>query len=233
MNSINLIIFDCDGVLLDSQEPINKFEWEYLSDLGLSISLKEFNQIFSGERVLSILERIEKEGYCSLNQSLPLLAQKIEEALLSYLSHYKIKPMAGITKLLKSLLLKKCVASNCFSKLLRALLTSSGLWPYFEPDVFSYEEVGSPKPAPDLFLYAAHKMGEAAQNCLVIEDSVVGVKAAKAAGMNVCGFIGGSHATFLLETQLIAVGALYAFRDMKEVSFFLRDILPSTKFQYS
>jgi HAD superfamily hydrolase (TIGR01509 family) len=227
MSYVNLIIFDCDGVLLDSQKVINKFEWKYLMDLGFFMSLKQFNEEFSGERALSILERLKKENGFSFQQPLPQLAHEIEDALLGHLSTQKVRPISGIKRLLESLVLKKCVASNCFSKLLFVLLTSSGLLPYFNSHVFSYEEVGPPKPEPDLFLYAAHRMGEPIENCLVIEDSVVGVKAAMAAGISVIGFVGGSHTTLLSGPQLIDAGASHVFKHMKELSLFLKENIPS------
>jgi len=227
VSQIKLIIFDCDGVLLDSQKAINKFVWEYLMDLGFFMSLKQFNEEFSGERALSILERLKKENGLSFQQPLPQLARAIEDSLLDHLSTQKVRTIPGIKRLLKNLMLKKCVASNCFSKLLFVLLTSSGLLSYFDSHVFSYEEVGRPKPAPDLFLYAAHRMEEPVENCLVIEDSVVGIKAARAAGMNVIGFIGGSHTTFLSGSQLIDAGASHVFQDMKSVSLFLEENIPN------
>lgn len=228
MSRIKLIIFDCDGVLLDSQKVINKFEWKYLMDLGFFMGLKQFNEEFSGERVLSILERLKKENGFSFQQPLPQLAHAIEDSLLDHLSTRRVRIIPGIKQLLQNLALKKCVASNCFSKLLFVLLTSSKLLPYFESHIFSYEEVGRAKPDPDLFLYAARRMEEPVKNCLVIEDSVVGVKAARAAGMDVIGFVGGSHTTLLSSDQLIDAGASHVFKHMKEVSLFLKESIPNS-----
>ncbi len=149
------------------------------------------------------------------------MGKEIDDRVFVTLSKMKIKPTQGVKEILSYLSLKKCVASNCSSRILKALLKAGGLNIYFGDKVFSADEVKKPKPYPDLFLYAAHQLGEDPANSLVIEDSEVGVKAAVSAGMRVVGFLGGSHITSSDRTKLINAGAEQVFTDMKQLKSLL------------
>lgn len=218
---IKLIIFDFDGVLVDTQQIVNELDWQYLARYGVSISLENFTKRFSGETALSIIERLKTEDHIEFPRNNKTIAKEIDDSAFEALSKMKILPIQGVEEILSHLSLKKCVASNCSSHILKALLKSSGLAPHFEDKVFSADDVKSPKPSPDLFLYAAHKLGEPPQNSLIIEDSEVGVKAAVSAGMTVVGFLGGSHITPSDSLKLIKAGAEQVFTDMKQLNSFL------------
>jgi beta-phosphoglucomutase-like phosphatase (HAD superfamily) len=133
-----------------------------------------------------------------------------------------LQPTGGIFELINHLAIKKCVASSSSLGRLEHSLGLAGLWTYFAPHVFSAMQVKHPKPAPDLFLFAAQQMGVVPAECLVIEDSIAGVKAAKAAGMRVFGYIGGSHCNNEHGTTLMREGAEQVFAHMDQ----LAEVLP-------
>jgi HAD superfamily hydrolase (TIGR01509 family) len=134
----------------------------------------------------------------------------------------ELRAMAGVADLLAEIGLPFCVASNARLAPLRRVLDMTGLLPFFEPHVFGVDLVARPKPAPDLFLHAAARMGAEPVRCLVIEDSETGVRAARAAGMRVLGFHGGGHCYAGYEARLIAAGAFATFDRMADLPGFLR-----------
>ncbi len=111
----------------------------------------------------------------------------------------------------------KCVASSSTFDRIRASLEITGLLRFFEPNIFSANEVPHGKPAPDLFLHAAARMQVKPSDCIVVEDSPAGVAAAAAAGMATIGFVGGSHAVAHLAPQLLAAGACTIIADMRQL----------------
>jgi phosphoglycolate phosphatase len=178
-----LIIFDFDGVLADTQDIINEIEWNYLLQHGMYMTLQVFSKRFTGATVLSIVEALKEEKNIELLENPQQFAKEVNEAILVKLVNQKIKPFQGVKDTLGSLPFKKCVASNCSLRILRTLLSACTLTAYFNGNVFSADMVSRPKPYPDLFLLAARSMGIEPDQCLVIEDSEIGVKAATAAGM--------------------------------------------------
>lgn len=214
---IHLLIFDFDGVLVDTQQIVNDLERQYLMQYGVNISLEKFTQRFSGETAYSVVERLKKENGITFPKDTKSLAKEMDAAVLAGLSKANITPMKGVKDILLNWPFKKCVASNCSSHILTLLLERSGLAPYFQEMVFSATQVERPKPYPDLFLYAAKTLGEEPSHCLVIEDTEVGVKAAVNAGMRVFGFLGGSHITHDDRAKLARAGAELIFTDMKQL----------------
>ena len=225
LNDIKLIIFDFDGVLVDTQQAVNELEWKYLTQHGVNISLENFTERFSGETAQSIVKRLRKEDSLDFPNNDQFIAKEIDDTVLSELSKTKITPIKDIENVLLALPLKKCVASNCSLRILKVLLIASGLTSYFGDNVFSADMVKNPKPYPDLFLYAARKLGEDPSKSLVIEDTEVGVKAAVNAGMRVFGFLGGSHIVHSDEGKLIKAGAEQVLTDMKQ----LNDLLANSQ----
>ncbi|WP_232631929.1 HAD family hydrolase [Methylobacterium sp. Leaf118] len=185
----DLVIFDCDGVLVDS-EPISLATLTRgLNSLGLDLDVETVRARFAGTSMVSIMARIAAddgvrapEGFVEAIKAETLRAFEAE-----------LSAMAGIAEAVRALRLPVCVASSSDPVRLRRSLDLTGLLPLFEGRVFSSAEVARGKPFPDLFLHAAARMGTAPAGCLVIEDSVPGVQAARAAGMRVVGFTGGGH----------------------------------------
>ncbi|BCA54521.1 putative beta-phosphoglucomutase [Nitrospira sp. KM1] len=210
-----LILFDCDGVLIDSEIIANRIEAEELARLGYAITMEEIINRFTGisEQEASKLMRKEYGFLLPENH-----AARVTELILKEF-HASLQPIDGIRETLSALSLPRCVASSSNIDKIRLGLTTTGLIEYFDPRyLFSASMVECGKPAPDLFLLAAGKMGYAPEQCVVIEDSVPGVQAAKAAGMRVFGFSGGTHCNTNHQERLKDHGADLVFADMRRLN---------------
>jgi len=186
---MDLIIFDCDGVLVDSEIVSFEAEAEVFAEIGIAFTAQDLLGRFLGMSSASMFAVIERE------HGLTLPADFAERAAQRTLEAFdqRLKPIPGIAELLAGLPDRKCVASSSEPPRIRHSLSLAGILHHFEPNIFSATQVKHGKPAPDLFLFAAGSMGTAPARCLAIEDSVAGVTAARAAGMTVLGFTGGSH----------------------------------------
>jgi HAD superfamily hydrolase (TIGR01509 family) len=192
MNNSNgkLVIFDCDGVLVDS-EPISfAVLREMLADAGLTFSESWAYENFLGKSMASITAMIATEHSLMLDDdALGAMRKRLYARF-----EAELEPVHGVGDMLAGLPLAHCVASSSQLERIRLCLGKTGLIDYFEPNIFSASMVANGKPAPDLFLHAARSMGFSPRNCIVIEDSPAGIRAAKAAGMTVFAFTGASHA---------------------------------------
>jgi HAD superfamily hydrolase (TIGR01509 family) len=211
-NPFDLIIFDCDGVLVDSELLSCSAVIDCLMRQGIKVDLDTVLDELLGRSPAAIGE------YCArLGRSLPEafyadLQMSVRSAFAAAL-----KPIPGAAAVLKNLRTPYCVASSSDLDRMDQSLRVAGLAALVEGRLFSAEMVRLGKPAPDLFLHAAAGMGAAPGRTLVIEDSVSGVRAGKAAGMTVWGFIGGSHyAARDGHTLLMAAGADWVFDRMAE-----------------
>ncbi|MEV7686722.1 HAD family hydrolase [Streptomyces bungoensis] len=184
----DLVIFDNDGVLVDSEPISNRLLAAYLTELGHPTSYEESIRDYMGSAMHRIHELIlERTG-----QRLPDDFDDVFHARVFAAFERELQAVAGVDGVLEKLAadgVPYCVASSGSHERIRVGHRSAGLGRWFEEDrVFSSQDVGRGKPAPDLFLYAAQRMGVAPQRCLVVEDSPLGVRAAVAAGMDVYGF---------------------------------------------
>lgn len=185
-----LTIFDCDGVLIDSEIISATVTAEILNDEGIAMTAEEVTSRFAG------LASGEMEAILSEETGLPVsgrIKERIQAEFDRRIVHVKAVP--GIGDLLDALDGPRCVGSNADSAYLKRALTSAGLYDRFKPYVFSAGEVGTRKgkPDPNVFLHAAHELGIAPSETIVIEDSFAGVSAAVRAGMRAIGFTGGAH----------------------------------------
>jgi len=206
-----VVIFDCDGVLVDSEVISLGVTRRMLAEAGLSLSDDETRQRFLGRRQDAVLRRVEAE----LGGSLPkdFTGTLSREILASF--ERDLKGVEGVRQAVEGLEARVCVASSSAPERLRFALRVTGYETLFAPNIFSSAEVVRGKPHPDLFLFAARSMGAAPDKCLVIEDSVAGVAAARAAAMKGFGFVGGSHFSGAAQTaELTAAGADLIFDDM-------------------
>ena len=206
-----VVIFDCDGVLVDSEVISLGVTRRMLAEAGLSLSDDETRQRFLGKRQDAVLRRVEAE----LGARLPsdFTGALSREILATF--ERDLKGVEGVRQAVAGLDARVCVASSSAPERLRFALRVTGYEALFAPNIFSSAEVPRGKPHPDLFLFAARSMGAAPENCLVVEDSVAGVAAARAAGMIVFGFVGGSHFSAPAQTEeLTAAGADLIFDDM-------------------
>jgi len=180
-----LIIFDCDGVLVDSEPIANRVFTRALNEIGLALDYGEVCALFIGLSMARCMELIEAElGRPAPAGFLDDLQRRTFEAFRTE----ALQPVPGVPELLEGLRRPYCVASSGEPEKMRTTLGLTGLLPRFEGRIFSAVEVERGKPAPDLFLHAAARMGAAPERCVVVEDSEPGVLAGRAAGMRVVGF---------------------------------------------
>jgi HAD superfamily hydrolase (TIGR01509 family) len=209
-----LTIFDCDGVLIDSEILSAEVNAEILTELGFAITAAEVNERFVGLTGKQIVAHVEQEIGRALPEDFgPRTAVEIDRRLAT------VKAIEGIHDLLDLLEGPRCICSNSSTKRLKISLTAAGLWDRFKPYVFSAADVrqGRGKPAPDVFLHAAETFDVAPRHVVVIEDSVPGVTAAVAAGMRVVGFVGGAHSFPGHGERLMDAGAETVVRRLREV----------------
>ena len=210
---MKLTIFDCDGVLIDSEIIACGVDAEELTEIGFKISTEDVVHRFSGMPSEAMYATIEAE----LGRPLPedftdRVKRRIEAAYRT-----DLRPIAGAAEVLGALRRPFCVASSSSPAKLALGLVETGLYELFYPHIFSTALVARGKPHPDLFLYAARAMGADPADCVVIEDSIAGVTAASRAGMRAIGFTGGSHCLPGHGDRLIAAGAaslVSNFRDL-------------------
>jgi HAD superfamily hydrolase (TIGR01509 family) len=206
----SLVIFDCDGVLIDSELIACRVDAECLTEAGFPTTTDFVRENFIGVSSRVMFERVERDHGRKLPADFPVILQLRLSAAFSE----ELEAIAGVADMLPALGVKTCVASSSQPERLRHTLGVTGLWPHFDPHVFSATMVTNGKPAPDLFLYAADKMSVAPQDCVVVEDSRAGVAAGRAAGMRVLGFAGGSHCGPDHAAMLREAGADTVFNDM-------------------
>ena len=182
---IELIIFDCDGVLVDSERISNGVVAELLTEEGLSMDGSDATRLFAGTNVGYIQKYFEEQTGNTLR---PDFEQLYRERTFETFQE-SLEAVEGVEEVLQNLKdQKKCVASNGPKNKIRLNLKLTGLDKYFGENLFSAYDIQRWKPAPDLYLHAANKMGTPPLHCVVIEDSEAGVKAAKKAGMKVLGY---------------------------------------------
>jgi HAD superfamily hydrolase (TIGR01509 family) len=183
--SLELVIFDCDGVLVDSELLATRALVDQAGELGLTLDLHETEEKYRGWRFSDTLDDLE----ALLGRPLPQDFLRNHRARSDVLFQAELTMIEGIDRALAAIGMPFCVASNGTPEKIRLSLRKTGLYPLFgEGRIFSAYEVGIWKPDPGLFLHAAAAMGAKPQNCIVVEDSVPGVRAAIAAGMRVFGY---------------------------------------------
>ena len=184
----DLIIFDCDGVLVDSELLSCRCLSEVLSEFGIALSEQQALELFLGRSTKAIEQHYRDLGQVVPDGFLPRFKSRVLSTFAGAL-----QPIPGIRAVVSELNKPFCVASSSDLDRVSLSLDVTGLKPHFDDRLYTAQMVRHGKPAPDLFLYAAEKMRADPARALVIEDSVSGVQAAKAAGMTVWGFVGGSH----------------------------------------
>lgn len=206
-----MVIFDCNGVLVDSEPLAAQVASQEFMRAGFGLTPEIVARYFTGRRPSDMLAEVE----IAAGRRLPADFASVlaNETLKRFRS--ELKTMAHAAHALSWLRGPKCVASSSAIDRIRTSLETAGLLHYFDPYLFSASEVRHGKPAPDLFLHAAAKMRVEPRNCIVVEDSPAGVAAGVAAGMRVVGFIGGSHAGLSLQDDLKAAGATTVITDMR------------------
>jgi HAD superfamily hydrolase (TIGR01509 family) len=211
--NVDLVIFDCDGVLVDSEVISCRAHAETLTRHGYPITAEQVLERFLGRSMRQATLEVEAELGRSLADDFP--TQVYAEIFQLFASSLQATP--HIDAALAAIMLPVCVASSGPPEKISASLNRVGLYDRFTPHIFSAVQVRNGKPAPDLFLFAAEQMRTSPTRCLVIEDSVPGITGALAAGMAVLGFHGGSHCRPGYGDTLRAAGAAMTFDDMRQL----------------
>lgn len=188
MSRFDLVIFDNDGVLVDSEGHANRILSELLNESGWAVNMtrEESMAEFLGRSLAAIRQRIEAR----VGHALPADFETRYHARLFEVFDRELTAVPGVEDALARIRLPTCVASSGSHERIRRALAATGLLPRFEGRIFSAEDVARGKPAPDLFLHAASCLGVVPSRCAVVEDSPLGVDAANAAGMVAFGFAG-------------------------------------------
>ena len=211
----DLIIFDNDGVLVDSEPISNRHLAAYLTELGIETSYEDSLRDYMG----SAMHRVHDLVLERTGQRLPADFDDVFHARVFAAFERELGPVPGAAEVLEKLAsdgVPYCVASSGSHERIRVGHRTTGLDRWFrEERIFSSQDVGKGKPAPDLFLYAAERMGVAPERCAVVEDSPLGVQAAVAAGMDVYGF------TAMTPAERLG-GATQLFADMGELPDLLK-----------
>ncbi|CAH1656695.1 HAD family hydrolase [Hyphomicrobiales bacterium] len=202
---VDLVIYDCDGTLIDSETLYGEVSLALCCEIGLTQwTLADYNAHLVGIPLADGFKVIE----AALGRPLPSdFESRIEDGVAARLES-ELRALPGVREALTLLAGRRCVASSTSLAPLRRNLGLAGLIDLFDPHVFSASQVARGKPAPDVFLFAAAQMGVQPANCLVLEDSVPGIQAARAAGMRVAGFTGAAHDKARMRERLLAAGAV-------------------------
>jgi HAD superfamily hydrolase (TIGR01509 family) len=211
-NRFSLIVFDCDGVLVDSELITNRIFASMLNELGIPVTLEDMFEQFVGRSMTTCLEKIAG-----------LLGGPVPEDFV-YQYHVRtsaalksdLKAVPGIETVLDEIEVPYCVASSGSHEKMQTTLGITGLLPRFQGKIFSVSEVTRGKPFPDVFLYAAAKLGVSPSECAVVEDTPTGVAAGVAAGMTVYGYC-----ALTPQHRLQEAGAHYTFSSMSKLPLLL------------
>jgi len=216
-----LLIFDCDGVLVDSEMIASRVLAGQLSAAGYPVTARQCRERFTGKWMTDVVNMVRAEGVDVPDDFIEVLKVKDREAFAR-----ELKPMPGVLEMVRELRHDRCVASSGPIVKMETTLGVTGLLPYFRPHLFSAAMVRRGKPEPDLFLHAANAMGREPRDCLVIEDSTAGITAARRAGMRVLGFAGASHAREVAGYQgmLMDAGAECVFDDMMRLPDLIKGV---------
>jgi HAD superfamily hydrolase (TIGR01509 family) len=206
-----VVIFDCNGVLVDGEPIANTVAADEFSRAGFPMTPELIARFFAGRRPDDMVAAIEKVTGRPIPPELPV--RVASETLRRFRA--ELRPMPHAVHALTWLRGPKCVASASPLDRIRSSLETTGLLRFFDTRLFSASDVVRGKPAPDLFLRAAAQTGTAPSACIVVEDSTAGIAAARAAGMTPIGFVGGAHAGPELSAMLMASGARAVITDMR------------------
>ena len=220
--NFDLIIFDCDGVLVDSEVISCRVHADVLTRYGYPISAEAVHQRFLGRTARDATAEVERELGRPLAETYEL---ERRTTLLAALAE-TVEAIPHLHDALDAIDARICVASSAAHEKIFTTLSRTGLYMRFAPNIFSGTQVSNGKPAPDLFLFAARQMAALPARCVVIEDSVPGVTGALAAGMTVLGFHGGSHCRPGDGEALRAAGAMVTFDDMRQLPGLLAKMEP-------
>ncbi len=206
-----VVIFDCNGVLVDSEPIAAAVASEEFTRVGVPLTPDNITTYFAGRRPSDMFAMVE----AATHKRLPVNFPAVLAAATLKRFRAELQPIPHVAYAMTWLRGPKCVASSSSLERIRVALETTGLLRFFEPNLFSASDVANGKPAPDLFLYAASMMRVHPADCIVVEDSPAGIAAACAAGMAAVGFVGGSQVRPNLSLDLMSAGARTVIADMR------------------
>jgi HAD superfamily hydrolase (TIGR01509 family) len=208
LTRFDLIIFDCDGVVVDSERIVHEVFRAFMNRVGVDLTSAQMHERFLGRTLADCLRIVAQLTGRPVPQSAVDFYRSERDRVL----REQVQPVEGIRAVLEQLQTPYCIASSGDHSKMRTTLGATQLLPLFADRIYSATQVAQGKPAPDVFLFAAAQMGMAPERTAVIEDSVNGVIAAHAAGMTTYGFAG-----LMPAAQLVAAGADFTFAHMSEL----------------
>jgi len=215
--AMTAIIFDCDGVLVDSEALALEVELAAMAELGIADDAQTHMEKYLGLTGPEFYDAIEREFSRVHNRPLPPdFRATCQRRYRAAIDSDRLVEIAGARDFVMTLSCAKAVASSSSVESLERKLRRTLLWDHFAPHIYSGEQVARGKPEPDLFLHAASHVGATPAACLVIEDSTHGVVAARRAGMRVWGFTGGTHMLKPAGQHLLDAGAERILRHWRE-----------------
>ena len=210
---ISHVIFDCDGVLIDSEKISMAVDMALLAQNGIHLSEAEMYLRFVGPTFEDMVAGLEQE----YGKVLPSDLSARKDRMMLELYRRDLKPVPGVIPMLRKLALPKSIGTNGPRDRALEALRITGLEPFFGDRLTTYEDVKNPKPAPDVYQLAARRAGFNPAHCLVVEDSVTGATAALAAGCKVIGFTGVAHEPVAKARELKELGVSHVIHDMGEL----------------
>ena len=210
---ISHVIFDCDGVLIDSEKVSMAVDMALLAQNGIHLSEAEMYLRFVGPTFEDMVAGLEQE----YGKVLPSDLSARKDRMMLELYRRDLKPVPGVIPMLRKLALPKSIGTNGPRDRALEALRITGLEPFFGDRLTTYEDVKNPKPAPDVYQLAARRAGFTPAHCLVVEDSVTGATAALAAGCKVIGFTGVAHEPAARARELKELGVSHVIHDMGEL----------------
>ncbi len=215
-----LVIFDCDGVLVDSETIACRVDADLFTEAGFPTTPEEVMQRYVGRSAAFMMSDIEARHSRALPQDFP---SRMHTAIAEAFDR-ELRAVEGVASAIADLPVRRCVASSSTPERIERSLRVTGLLAHFHPHIFSATQVARGKPAPDLFLFAAQRMAASPLDCIVIEDSLAGVEAARAAGMRAIGFTGASHCDEAHPARLRSAGADVILTRMADLPAALRGL---------
>ena len=210
---IEHVIFDCDGVLIDSEAISMNIDTALLAESGVAMSVEEAHRRFVGLTFEAMIEAVESEFRIKLPDDIS--AKKDRRMIEAY--RRELKPVAGARDALAAIALPKSVGTNGPRARAIEALEITGLWNFFD-SITTFEDVANGKPSPDIYLKAAERAGCRPERCVVVEDSAAGVAAGVAAGCRVFAFTGTAHDPAVQAAKLLGLGAEFATARMEDIA---------------
>jgi len=215
---IKHILFDCDGVLIDTEIVAAEVVTNWLNSEGVGIDIEAFIRDYTGKTFSDIINILKGQGDLNADLDLSLVVPELDNEIRD-----NQRPIDGVWAMLDSLKTARSVVSNSAKDYVELALEKLEITHHFEGRIYSAEMVAKGKPDPGVYLLALEELSLSPEEVLVIEDSVAGVTASKAAGLKTIGYLGGSHVRKGHANQLLMAGVDAIVQDHAALTHYLSD----------